>query len=355
MVKLSDFLVEAASSSSQQDMEKNSLRLENTIKYLQTKKKVLLIATSNRWEGHKDDEAKSTKLAKLVAERLGTDKCEFIDASKLNIAVCEGNVSSKFGNHCGEKGALLKDKDKNPSGYHRCWASINNKSDELWKITKPLFESDAVVFFTSIRWGQTNSVHQKLIERLTWIENRRTTLGESDIIKNVDNYESLLYFDKPFLLSQIKLAQESNFLGFSLAGYKEGISNRISTINLSSYEAVYNSNNLAISFGLNSFKDVQQINKEYLETLNGKYNLAGDVISLEIFKHLKEISYLNQSIGSVRNIKELKPLIDQMPAGLVETFNGLLSKVNEDIRELNKFEIGGENFVFNPSLEFMLS
>jgi len=26
-----------------------------------------------------------------------------------------------------------------------------------------------------------------LIERLTWIENRRTTLGESDIIKNVDS------------------------------------------------------------------------------------------------------------------------------------------------------------------------
>jgi hypothetical protein len=140
-----------------------------------------------------------------------------------------------------------------------------------------------------------------------------------------------------------------------LAEYKEGISNRISTVNLSSYEAVYNSNNLVINFGLNSFKDVQQINKEYLETLNGKYNLAGDVISLEIFKHLKEISYLNQSIGSVRNIKELKPLIDQMPAGLVETFNGLLSKVNENIRELNKFEIDGENFVFNPSLEFMLS
>jgi len=184
---------------------------------------------------------------------------------------------------------------------------------------------------------------------------KHSILTDSIIKENVDNYESLLYFDKPFLLAQIKLAQESNFLGFSLGEYKEGISNRISTVTLSSYEAVYNSNNLVISFGLNSFKDVQLINKEYLETLNGKYNLAGDVISLEIFKHLKEISYLNQSIGSVRNIKELKPLIDQMPAGLVETFNGLLSKVNEDIRELNKFEIDGENFVFNPSLEFMLS
>ena len=89
MVKLSDFLVEAASSSSQQDMEKNELRLEKTIKYLQTRTKVLLIGTSNRWEGHKDDEAKSTKLAKLVCERLGSDKCEFIDVSKLNIFVCE--------------------------------------------------------------------------------------------------------------------------------------------------------------------------------------------------------------------------------------------------------------------------
>lgn len=186
MVKLSDFLVEAASSSSQQDMEKNELRLENTIKYLQTKNKVLLIGTSNRWEGHKDDVSKSTQLAKLVCDRLGSDKCEFIDASKLNIFVCEGNVSSKWGNHCGEKGAVLKDKEKDPSGYHRCWASINNKSDELWKISKPLFESNVVLFFTSIRWGQTNSIYQKLIERLTWIENRHSTLGESNIVKNID-------------------------------------------------------------------------------------------------------------------------------------------------------------------------
>ena len=186
MVKLSDFLVEAASSSSQQDMEKNELRLEKTIKYLQTRKKVLLIATSNRWEGHKDDEAKSTKLAKLVAERLGSDKCEMIDASKLNIVVCEGNVSSGKGNHCGEKMALLKNKEQNPSGHHRCWASINEKGDELWKITKPLFESDTVLFFTSIRWGQANSIYQKLIERLTWIENRHSTLGEANIVKNMD-------------------------------------------------------------------------------------------------------------------------------------------------------------------------
>lgn len=186
MIKLSDFLTEASMSSSEQDMEKNSLRLEKMLKYLESKKKVLLITTSNRWEGHKDDIPKSTQLAQSIVEKLGTDKCTLIDASKLHICVCEGNVSSKTGNHCGTKDSVLKDKEKNPSGYHRCWASINNKNDELWKITKELFDSDVVLFFISIRWGQTNSIYQKLIERLCWIENRHTTLGESNIVKNID-------------------------------------------------------------------------------------------------------------------------------------------------------------------------
>jgi hypothetical protein len=49
-----------------------------------------------------------------------------------------------------------------------------------------LFESDCVVFFASIRWGQANSVYQKLIERLTWIENRHSTLGEKNLLEHVD-------------------------------------------------------------------------------------------------------------------------------------------------------------------------
>jgi multimeric flavodoxin WrbA len=53
---------------------------------------------------------------------------------------------------------------------------MNHKDDELWKISKPLFEADVVIFFSSIRWGQTNSYYQKIIERLTWLENRHSTL-----------------------------------------------------------------------------------------------------------------------------------------------------------------------------------
>jgi len=185
-IRLIDLIKEAKLSSNSKDLEKNSNKLENSINFIKNKNKVLILATSNRWDGHKDDEAKSTVLAKMVHNRLGTDKSTFIDVSKLNIFVCEGNVSTKWGNNCGTKESMLKDKDKNPTELLRCWASLNNKSDELWKVSNAIFESDCVMFFTSIRWGQTNSIYQKLIERLTWLENRHTTLGESNILKDKD-------------------------------------------------------------------------------------------------------------------------------------------------------------------------
>lgn len=154
--------------------------------YLKTKENILFLTTSNRWEGHQDDKPKSTLLAHHIRCELNEKNIKLIEVPQLTIHCCEGNVSSRYGNHCGTKDAALKDKDKNPSGYHRCWASINNKDDELWKISKPLFESDCVVFFASVRWGQANSIYQKLIERLTWAENRHTTLGEKNILENID-------------------------------------------------------------------------------------------------------------------------------------------------------------------------
>jgi len=154
--------------------------IENLIQSL-SGKRVLVLATSNRWSGHKET-PKSTQLAQEVATRTGG---KFIDVSKLHIEICEGNVSTAKGNNCGLKDSALKDTDKNPTGYHRCWASFNNADDELWKISKELFESDVVLFFSSVRWGQTNSTYQRLIERLNWIENRWTTLQEDNVVKNI--------------------------------------------------------------------------------------------------------------------------------------------------------------------------
>ena len=163
-------------------------KLVETVKFLETKKKILFIATSNRGEWvmkELKEEPKSTKLAKAIQSYLGKNKCVLFETIKLTIHHCEGNVSHMDGNGCGVKKSVLKDKEKNPSGNHRCWRNINNPDDELWKITKELFESDAVVFFGSIRWGQMNAQYQNLIERLTWLENRHTTLGESNLLKDI--------------------------------------------------------------------------------------------------------------------------------------------------------------------------
>jgi multimeric flavodoxin WrbA len=150
---------------------------------LRGKKKVLFLTTSNRWEGDKEV-PKSTQLAYHLADELGN--VEVLEIPKLKIYNCEGNVSTFKGNSCGLKAANLKDEEKNPSGCHRCWASVNNPDDELWKVSKALLESEAVVFFVSVRWGQANAFYQKLIERLTWLENRWATLGEDNIVENVE-------------------------------------------------------------------------------------------------------------------------------------------------------------------------
>lgn len=180
MIKLSKILNEI----NLMEADKKSMsNLENTIEFLDNKKKILLLTTSNRWDGDKET-PKSSLLAKAIKKSLG-DKVTILDIPKLKIYPCEGNVSTKDGDKCGLKEALLKSKTKNPSGYHRCWASLNNKDDELWRVSKELFESDAVIFFASVRWGQTNMFYQKLIERLNWIENRHTTLNEDNVIKNI--------------------------------------------------------------------------------------------------------------------------------------------------------------------------
>jgi multimeric flavodoxin WrbA len=139
------------------------------------------LTTSNRWSGDKEL-PKSSTIAEEIKKKL--PDIEIIDVSKLKIFPCEGNVSTHRGNTCGLKEALLKNKEKNPHGIIRCWASLNNKSDEMYKVANAIYESDIVVFFGSIRWGKMNAIYTQLIERLTWLENRHTTLGEDNLLKN---------------------------------------------------------------------------------------------------------------------------------------------------------------------------
>lgn len=158
-------------------------QFQRMLESLSSKKNTLFLTTSNRWKGDKE-EPKTTQIANFIKEEIG-NKIKILNVPELKIYNCEGNVSGGNGNSCGKKEAALDDKEKNPTGYHRCWCSLNNKDDELWKISKELFNSDCVIFFGSVRWGSMNSYYQKLIERLCWIENRHTTLKENNIVRDI--------------------------------------------------------------------------------------------------------------------------------------------------------------------------
>jgi len=156
-------------------------KLKRLYNYLKKndEKKILFLTTSNRWEGEKEL-PKSSMIAQELNNKL--KNCETIDISKLKIFPCEGNVSSHKGNNCGVKEAMLK--SNNPEKFIRCWASVNNKTDEMYKVANAIYDADIIIFFGSIRWGKMNSIYTQLIERLTWLENRHTTLGESNLLKD---------------------------------------------------------------------------------------------------------------------------------------------------------------------------
>jgi len=157
-------------------------RLYNYLKKNQ-QKKVLFLTTSNRWSGDKEL-PKSSIIADELVKKLDSENIKLINVAKLNIFSCEGNVSTKRGNTCGLKQAKLLDKKKNPTGSIRCWAALNNKSDEMYVVANAIFEADIVIFFGSIRWGKMNAIYTSLVERLTWLENRHTTLKESNLLKD---------------------------------------------------------------------------------------------------------------------------------------------------------------------------
>jgi hypothetical protein len=99
--------------------------IKSTLDVLKTKKKVLLLSCSNRfnWDENNIDIPKSKLLATYIHEELG-DKSVLIDVTTLKILPCEGNISRKEGNSCGVLKAKLKDKEKNPSGEHRDRKSV---------------------------------------------------------------------------------------------------------------------------------------------------------------------------------------------------------------------------------------
>jgi hypothetical protein len=197
-----------------EDIAHAAKKCETFLRYLRNKNDILFLTTSTRYTEHKDDIPKSTQLARLIKKHFKNKRITIIDVPAPNIYVCEGNISAKRGNRCGMQEAALKDARKNPSGDHRCWASFNHTDDELWRITKMLFRSKVVVFFGSVRWGQANSIYQKLYERLSWIENRATTLKEKPIKAITKCEAGLVLFGQNWRGSEVLETQKQNFRWF---------------------------------------------------------------------------------------------------------------------------------------------
>jgi hypothetical protein len=195
---------------------KIQLMCSRLIRYLKSKNDILLLTTSNRYEEHTWDIPKTTRLALRIQDHLKQEgkRVILLDITKLKIYTCEGNISGKRGNHCGVPEAKLRDHGKNPTGQHRCWASINNKDDQLYKVSRELFRSQVIVFFVSVRWGQTNSLYQRLFERLSWIENRISTLGEAPIPQLKKLEAGIVLFGHNWNDQQVLKTQKQNFKWF---------------------------------------------------------------------------------------------------------------------------------------------
>jgi hypothetical protein len=186
------------------------------IKHLESKDSILLLTTSNRYPEHTWDIPKTTQLALQIRDHLkqAGKRVTLLDVTSLRIHTCEGNISGAHGNNCGVPEAKLPDPGKNPTGQHRCWASINNKDDQLYKVSRELFKSQAVIFFVSTRWGQTNSIYQRLFERLSWIENRISTLGEAPIPQLKALEAGIVLFGQNWNDAQVLKTQKQNFRWF---------------------------------------------------------------------------------------------------------------------------------------------
>ena len=186
------------------------------IRHLESKNDILFLTTSNRSRKNAWDVPKTTQLALRIKAHLKQrgKRATLLDVPDLKIHTCEANISSRRGNTCGVLEAKLRDRRKNPTGQHRCWASVNNKDDELYKVTRELFRSQVVIFFVSVRWGQTNSVYQRLFERLSWIENRATTLGEAPIPQLKKLEAGIVLFGHNWNDKQVLKIQKLNFKWF---------------------------------------------------------------------------------------------------------------------------------------------
>lgn len=134
--------------------------------------KVLLISTTTH-----ATKSTSRRLLERVEARVVSGGCEvrYVDANTLHIV---NNLSCYAG---GKFNCASFD-----AGRYRCWAhklSHENPdayggADQMGVLYDGFRWADVVVFATSVRWESHSALLQKIIERMTTLQNRATVYGE---------------------------------------------------------------------------------------------------------------------------------------------------------------------------------
>jgi multimeric flavodoxin WrbA len=102
---------------------------------------------------------------------------QYIDANKLHI-IKNLSCYADGGRQCADP----------ESGPYRCWAHKHGEEepekyggrDEMPQIYDGLMWCDAVIWATSVRWGNHTALMQTIIERMNTLENRHSVYGEDN-------------------------------------------------------------------------------------------------------------------------------------------------------------------------------
>lgn len=136
--------------------------------------KVLLVSTTT------NERRSSSRAVLSMAEKVLVahgHEVQFIDANTLHI-VKNLSCYADGGRQCADP----------ESGPYRCWAHKHAEEepekyggrDEMPRIYDGLSWCDAVIWATSVRWGNHTALMQTIIERMNTLENRHAVYGEDN-------------------------------------------------------------------------------------------------------------------------------------------------------------------------------
>lgn len=203
--------------------------------------------------------------------------------------------------------------------------------------------------------GKTLSINQ--YNRLLDISMDNNSLGlinflqeTDDIIKqNLESTENLSYFDKIFLLMQMKIAQKAEYFGVTGEKYRENLRIKCEGLDLTRFNKEYTYNGVKIVLGINSFDKSVELNNKIFD---GEEIEPQSILLSEILRSIIKIEYDETNI----EMQDLSPidLIDTLPATFIESHKECMREINIFVAETNTFTFEETEFSFYPTIDVML-